>query len=44
MRWAVFYRGGGAGEDNRTKWEGKCYNRKDTVVRWDQGGETEEGE
>lgn len=28
----------------QTKWEGKYYIRKDTVVRWGQGGETEEGE
>lgn len=40
----MFYRGGGAGKGNRETWEGKSYNRKDTVVRWGQGGETEEGE
>lgn len=44
MRQVVFSRGGGAGKGNRAEWEGKYDNRKDTVVRWGQGGEAEEGE
>lgn len=32
MRWAVFYRGGGgAGEDNRTKWEGNTTTER---IQW----------